>query len=178
MSPPHRFVRSAPSALLPLLSRYLEELADHRSRSKRRGTVHVRHPGRALPRRPERLACDSYCCIQDRARSSCHPLQPHFRVGRILSDQLPSSAVVTFLSVVNPQPRPAALVARLRSTRTRSGHFLSHVPERLALPFLGLGEQTTWDSRIIRTRTDSSDSRLSGLTIGSGFWVLGSARTS
>ncbi len=44
--------------------------------------------------------------------------------------------VVTFLSVVNPQARPAGLVACLRSTRPRSGHFLSHVQEQLAIPFV------------------------------------------
>ena len=52
-----------------------------------------------------------------------------------------SSAVVTFLIVVNPQPRPAGLVACLRSTRPRSGHFLSPVQEQLAISFLGLANR-------------------------------------
>jgi hypothetical protein len=47
-----------------------------------------------------------------------------------------------FLIVVNAKPRPAGLVACLRSTRPRSGHFLGHVQEQLAIPFLRLGEQT------------------------------------
>lgn len=38
------------------------------------------------------------------------------------SDQLPWSAVVTFLSVVKPKPRVAGLVARLDSRRPRPGH--------------------------------------------------------
>ena len=70
-------------------------------------------------------------------------------MGRVLSDQLPSSAVVTFLSVANPQPRPAGLVACLRSTRPRSGHFLSHVQEQLEIRFLGLGEQTAKLARTV-----------------------------
>jgi hypothetical protein len=67
-----------------------------------------------------------------------------------LSDQLPSSAVVTFLSVVKPKPGVAGLVAWLRSTRPRSGHFLSHVQEQPAIPFLGLGEQTAKLAQIAR----------------------------
>jgi hypothetical protein len=55
--------------------------------------------------------------------------------GKILSDQLPSSAVVTFLNVVNPKPRPPGLVARLCSRRPRFGHFLNHVQGQLAIPF-------------------------------------------
>src|SRR6266852_5867998 len=70
------------------------------------------------------------------------PLAAPLSVGRILSDQLPSSAVVTLLSVVNPKPRAAGLVACLRPTRPGSGHVLSHTKEQLAIPFLGLGEQT------------------------------------
>jgi hypothetical protein len=118
-----RFGRRASSALLASLLRPLQVLPNHRSRPKRRGTVHVCHTGRALLRRPERLSGDRCCCASGRARPSRHPLQPHFRVGRNPSDQLPLSAVVTFLSVVNPKPRPAGLVACLRSTRPGSGHF-------------------------------------------------------
>ena len=58
-----------------------------------------------------------------------------------LSDQLPSSAVVTFLSVVNAKPRPAGLVVPPfdgTSFRPFSGLW----QEQAAIPFLRLVEQT------------------------------------
>jgi hypothetical protein len=58
-----------------------------------------------------------------------------------LADQLPAFAVVTFLSVVNPKPRPGGLVACFRSTRPRSDHSKSYVQEQFAVPFLRLGHQ-------------------------------------
>jgi|SRR5208282_763884 len=70
------------------------------------------------------------------------PCSPTSMWEESLSDQLPASVVVTFLSVVNPKPRPAGLVACLFSTRPRSSHFMSYAQEQLAVPFLRLGHQT------------------------------------
>src|SRR5713101_429349 len=40
------------------------------------------------------------------------------------------------------RPRGARLVARHRSTRPRSGHFLRHVQDQLAISLCRLGQQT------------------------------------
>jgi len=119
-------VRRASSVLFLLLSRPLQGLPNRRFLPECHGIVHVCHIGRALLRQPERLSGNRCCCTLGRARPSRHPFQPHLPVGKILSDRPRSSALIIFLSAVHPKPRPAGLVAYLRSKRPRSGHLLSH----------------------------------------------------
>ena len=104
-------------------------------------------------------------------------MQPHFSVGRILSDQLPSSAVVAFLSVVNPKPRAARLVACLRSTRPRSSHFLSNVQVQFAIPswvLLALPPSTN-GSLDLGNLTNPTSFTASGLDFGFGYGTSASS---